>query len=90
VTVVFADVMGSTSLGERLDPESLRRILSRYFDTLRAVFERHGGAVQKFIGDAVVAVFGIPDVHEDDALRAAAQGLEVPRLARRRHPRKAA
>jgi len=70
VTVVFADVMGSTSLGERLDPESLRRILSRYFDSLRAVFERHGGAVQKFIGDAVVAVFGIPDVHEDDALRA--------------------
>jgi class 3 adenylate cyclase/tetratricopeptide (TPR) repeat protein len=70
VTVVFVDVTGSTGLGERLDPESLRHILSRYFDGMRTVFERHGGVVEKFIGDAVVAVFGIPEVHEDDALRA--------------------
>ncbi len=70
VTVVFCDVTGSTGLGERLDPESLSRVMARYFDAMRAVLERHGGAVQKFIGDAVMAVFGIPVVHEDDALRA--------------------
>ena len=70
VTVVFADVTGSTGLGERLDPESLRAILGRWFDTMRDVMERHGGTVEKFIGDAVVAVFGVPTLHEDDALRA--------------------
>ena len=70
VTVVFTDVIGSTSMGERLDPESLRRVMSRYFVTMREVLERHGGTVQKFIGDAIVAVFGIPSLHEDDALRA--------------------
>ncbi len=71
VTVVFCDVVGSTALGERTDPETLRRVMSRYFDAMRGVLERHGGTVEKFIGDAVVAVFGIPVVHEDDALRAA-------------------
>jgi class 3 adenylate cyclase len=70
VTVVFADLIGSTSLGEQLDPESLRRMMTRYFHEMRAVLERHGGTVEKFIGDAVVAVFGIPNLHEDDALRA--------------------
>ena len=70
VTVVFADVTGSTALGERLDPESLRQLMSRYFDAARRVMERHGGTVEKFIGDAVMAVFGIPVLHEDDALRA--------------------
>ena len=70
VTVLFADVSGSTGIGERLDPESLRRIMHRYFEELRAVVERHEGTVEKFIGDAVMAVFGIPRVHEDDALRA--------------------
>ena len=70
VTVVFCDVTGSTALGERLDPESLRDVQSRYFDTMRAAIERHGGTVEKFIGDAVMAVFGIPQLHEDDALRA--------------------
>jgi class 3 adenylate cyclase/tetratricopeptide (TPR) repeat protein len=77
VTVVFSDVTGSTALGERLDPESLRRVLARYFDLARDVVERHGGVVEKFIGDAVMAVFGVPHVHEDDALRAvrAAAGL---------------
>jgi class 3 adenylate cyclase/tetratricopeptide (TPR) repeat protein len=71
VTIVFADVTGSTSLGERLDPEALRRVMGRYFDEMSAVIERHGGTVEKFIGDAVMAVFGIPRLHEDDALRAA-------------------
>jgi class 3 adenylate cyclase/tetratricopeptide (TPR) repeat protein len=77
VTVVFADVTGSTALGERLDPEALRRVMGRYFDEMEAVIERHGGTVEKFIGDAVMAVFGIPRLHEDDAVRAvrAAMGM---------------
>jgi len=77
VTVVFADVTGSTTLGERLDPEALRRVMERYFDEMSAVIRRHGGTVEKFIGDAVMAVFGIPRLHEDDALRAvrAAAGM---------------
>jgi class 3 adenylate cyclase/tetratricopeptide (TPR) repeat protein len=70
VTVLFCDLVDSTGLGERLDPESLRLILGRYFDEIRAAIERHGGVVEKFIGDAVLAVFGVPRVHEDDALRA--------------------
>jgi class 3 adenylate cyclase/tetratricopeptide (TPR) repeat protein len=70
VTVVFADLAGSTALGERLDPESLRHVMSRYLDEMKIVLERHGGTVEKFIGDAVMAVFGVPQLHEDDALRA--------------------
>jgi class 3 adenylate cyclase/tetratricopeptide (TPR) repeat protein len=77
VTVVFTDVVGSTPLGERLDPEALRSIMGRYFDRMRAVVERHGGTVEKFIGDAVMAVFGIPRVHEDDALRAVRAAAEM-------------
>jgi class 3 adenylate cyclase/tetratricopeptide (TPR) repeat protein len=77
VTVLFCDVTGSTALGERLDPESFRQVMRRYFDTARRVIEHHGGTVEKFIGDAVMAVFGVPVLHEDDALRAvrAAAGL---------------
>jgi class 3 adenylate cyclase len=60
VTVVFCDVVGSTALGERLDPESVRRAIGRYFDEARAAIERHGGTVEKFIGDAVMSVFGFP------------------------------
>ena len=67
--MVFSDVSGSTALGERLDPESLRHVLARYFDVASEAVERHGGVVEKFIGDAVMAVFGVPVVHEDDALR---------------------
>ena len=70
VTVVFCDVTGSTDLGERTDPETLRHAMGRYFDAMRGALERHGGTVEKFIGDAVVGVFGIPTLHEDDALRA--------------------
>jgi class 3 adenylate cyclase/tetratricopeptide (TPR) repeat protein len=77
VTVVFCDVTGSTSLGEQLDPESLRRVMSRYFEEMKTVLERHGGSVEKFIGDAVMAVFGIPSVHEDDALRAVRAAAEM-------------
>jgi class 3 adenylate cyclase/tetratricopeptide (TPR) repeat protein len=77
VTVLFCDVTGSTALGERLDPESFRQVMRRYFDATRRVVERHGGTVEKFTGDAVMAVFGVPVLHEDDALRAvrAAAGL---------------
>ena len=70
MTVLFADISGSTGLGEPLDPESLRHVLSRYFAEMKLVVERHEGVVTKFIGDAVMAVFGIPVTHEDDALRA--------------------
>ncbi|HEX5936265.1 MAG TPA: adenylate/guanylate cyclase domain-containing protein [Actinomycetota bacterium] len=77
VTIVFADVTGSTDLGGRLDPEALRRVMGRYFDEMAAVIERHGGTVEKFIGDAVMAVFGIPRLHEDDALRAVRAAAEM-------------
>ncbi|HEX2104128.1 MAG TPA: adenylate/guanylate cyclase domain-containing protein [Solirubrobacteraceae bacterium] len=77
VTVLFADITGSTSLGETLDPEPLQRVLSRYFAEMRAVIERHEGLVIKFIGDAVMAVFGLPVRHEDDALRAVRAAAEM-------------
>src|SRR5438128_3442110 len=70
VTVVFTDVAGFTGLGERLDPELFRRVMARYFDAMQTAVHRHGGVVEKFIGDAVMAVFGVPLLHEDDALRA--------------------
>jgi class 3 adenylate cyclase/tetratricopeptide (TPR) repeat protein len=77
VTVLFADVTGSTSLGEQLDPESLRNVMGRFFDAMRGAVERHGGVVEKFIGDAVMAVFGIPRLHEDDAVRAVRAASEM-------------
>src|SRR2546429_7164279 len=77
VTVVFCDLAGSTALGERLDPETLRALMRRYFDIARTALERHGGTVEKFIGDAVMAVFGIPQLHEDDALRAVRAAAEL-------------
>jgi class 3 adenylate cyclase len=77
VTVFFCDLVGSTELGERLDPESVRRVLGRFFETVREIIERHGGSVEKFIGDAVMAVFGVPVLHEDDALRAVRAAAEV-------------
>lgn len=77
VTVLFSDVTGSTALGEQLDPESLRTVMGRYFGAMKAVIERHGGTVEKFIGDAIMAVFGIPTLHEDDALRAVRAAAEM-------------
>src|SRR4051812_16390778 len=79
VTVLFCDVSGSTALGERIDPESLRRVMARSFGTAKAIVEGHGGTVEKFIGDAVMAVFGVPTVHEDDALRAVRAADELRR-----------
>jgi class 3 adenylate cyclase/tetratricopeptide (TPR) repeat protein len=77
VTVVFSDLVGSTSLGESMDSETLREILQRYFEAMQAVLERHGGAVEKFIGDAIMAVFGLPRLREDDALRAVTAAIEM-------------
>jgi class 3 adenylate cyclase len=77
VTIVFCDLVGSTSLGESLDPESLRQVITRYFETMSAALRRHGGTIEKFIGDAVMAVFGIPTAHEDDALRAVRAAVEM-------------
>jgi class 3 adenylate cyclase/tetratricopeptide (TPR) repeat protein len=77
VTVVFCDVVGSTALGESVDPETLQGLLARYFARMKAIVESHGGTVEKFIGDAVMAVFGVPRVHEDDALRACRAAVEM-------------
>lgn len=78
VTVVFSDVVDSTRLGE-LDPESAQRVMARWHAAMRAVLERYGGTVEKFVGDAVMAVFGVPVVHEDDALRAVRAAVEMRR-----------
>jgi class 3 adenylate cyclase/tetratricopeptide (TPR) repeat protein len=81
VTVLFCDVVGSTALGERVDPEPLRRLMSSYYEQMRTIVERHGGRVEKFIGDAVMAVFGVPQAHEDDALRAVRAAAEMQAAA---------
>jgi class 3 adenylate cyclase len=77
VTVLFCDVVGSTALGESVDPEALQALLARYFERMKAIVESHGGSVEKFIGDAVMAVFGVPVAHEDDALRACRAAVEM-------------
>ena len=84
VTALFCDLVGSTTL-ETHDPEVLRPILDRYFTEMRAAVERHGGRVEKFIGDAVVAIFGLPAAHEDDGLRAVRAAVEMQEpISRRR------
>jgi class 3 adenylate cyclase len=77
VTVLFCDLVGSTALGESMDPEALQRLLVRYFERMKGIVELHGGSVEKFIGDAVMAVFGVPVAHEDDALRACRAAVEM-------------
>src|SRR6059036_169300 len=77
VTVLFCDVVGSTALGESVDPEALQGLLARYFERMKGIVESHGGSVEKFVGDAVMAVFGVPVVHEDDALRACRAAVEM-------------
>jgi class 3 adenylate cyclase/tetratricopeptide (TPR) repeat protein len=76
-TLLFCDLAGSTSLGERMDAEAVREIMARYFDRSRATIERHGGTIEKFVGDAVMAVFGVPVAHEDDAVRAVRAAAEL-------------
>jgi class 3 adenylate cyclase len=83
VTLLFADVAGSTQLAEKLDPESVHRMMNRFFQELRSVIERHGGTVEKFIGDAVLGVFGVPQLHEDDALRAVRASQEIREVLRK-------
>ena len=77
VTIVFSDLVDSSRLSRQLDPEAHRNLLARYFGAMRDVVERHGGIVEKYIGDAVMAVFGVPVVHEDDALRAVRAAVEM-------------
>src|SRR4051812_28131601 len=76
-TLLFCDLSGSTAMGERVDPETVRELMLSYFAEARSALEGHGGTVEKFIGDAVVAAFGVPQVHEDDALRACRAALEI-------------
>jgi class 3 adenylate cyclase/tetratricopeptide (TPR) repeat protein len=77
VTILFSDVVDSTGLGERLDPETLSHVMTDYFEGVRPVIERHGGTLAKFIGDAVMAVYGLTELHEDDALRAVRTAVEM-------------
>ena len=77
VTIVFSDLKGSTAMGEKLDSEAVREVMTRYFDEMKAALERHGGLVEKYIGDAIMAVFGLPRVHEDDAIRAVRAAAEM-------------
>src|SRR6267378_1111376 len=77
VTVLFADMAGSTELGEELDPEEMRGLLARYYAVARETVTEHGGTVEKFIGDAVMAVFGLPTAHGDDPDRAVAAALAM-------------
>ena len=74
VTILFCDTVGSTALGEATDPETTRRVMARYAETMAEVVREHGGTVERFRGDEVMAVFGVPLVHEDDALRAVRAG----------------
>ena len=83
VSVLFCDLADSTMLGERLDPEPLRELLGRWYEEMRIAVERHGGTVEKFVGDAVMAVFGLPRAHEDDALRAVRAALDMQRAVER-------
>lgn len=76
-TVLFCDIAGSTVLGERLDPEAVRELMVAYFVEMRSAIDAHGGTVEKFIGDAVVGVFGVPVAHEDDALRGVRAAWEM-------------
>ena len=83
VTVLFADLVDSTGLGRRLDPERAREVLSRFFDAATEELQALRGRPEKFIGDAVMAIFGLPTVHEDDALRAVRAGLAIRGRLRR-------
>jgi len=76
-SVLFGDLVGFTSLSERRDQEEVRELLTRYFEECRRIIERYGGIVEKFIGDAVMAVWGVPSAHEDDAERSVRAGLEL-------------
>ena len=82
MTILFCDVVGSTAIGESIDPEALRAMLAAYFERMSAAVKEHGGTVEKFIGDAVMAVFGVPVLHEDDALRACRAAIAMQEAVR--------
>src|SRR4029079_18464918 len=91
VTILFCDATSSTELGERMDPESLRNLMTRYFDVMSEIVDFHGGVVEEFIGDAVIAIVGVAGLHEDDALRWLRAGAEIrDRLASLEHEIRAA
>lgn len=75
--MLFCDIVGFTALSGELDPESLRQLMSRYFEAMKVVLQHHGGTIEKYIGDAIMAIFGVPRVHEDDALRAVRAAAEM-------------
>src|SRR5579859_3530652 len=77
VTILFADVTGSTALGDTLDPEDVRALMSRYYTHARQIVTEHGGTLEKFIGDAIMAIFGLPQAHSDDAERGLAAALAL-------------
>src|SRR5207244_8667655 len=77
VTMLFADLVESMTLAATLDPEAFDGVLQGYFETAEAVLKRHGGTIEKFAGDSVMAAFGVPVAHEDDALRAARSAVEL-------------
>src|SRR3954447_9661234 len=77
LTVMFADVVGFTSLAERIDPEALQLVMSRFVAEMRQIIVRHGGTIEKLIGDAIMVLFGVPVIHEDDAPRAARCALDM-------------
>ena len=79
VTILFCDVVGSTALGEATDPETTRRVMTRYAESMAEIVRQHGGTVERFRGDEVMAVFGVPVTHEDDALRAVRTATEMQR-----------
>ncbi|MGH3008647.1 MAG: ATP-binding protein [Gaiellaceae bacterium] len=81
VSVLFCDLAGSTALAEQLDPEALRELMAAWYEAMRNAVESHGGTVEKFVGDAVMAVFGLPQAHEDDALRAVRAALAMQAAA---------
>ncbi len=86
VSVLFADLVGFTTASEGRDAEDTRELLTLYFDTSRTIIERYGGTVEKFIGDAVMAVWGAPVAREDDAERAVRAGLELVAAVPSLHP----
>ncbi len=75
--MLFCDIVGFTALSGELDPESLRQLMSRYFEAMKVVLQHHGGTIEKYIGDAIMAIFGVPRLHEDDALRAVRAAAEM-------------
>jgi class 3 adenylate cyclase len=87
ITVLFSDLSGYTAMAEKLDPEEVKEITGRLFSALGQVIERYGGFVEKYVGDAVMALFGVPDAHEDDPVRAVRAAREMHRLVAEMDPK---